>query len=660
MIRNITLLVIGSVIVAVIWKASFFNQKTLSPESFVKGDASVTQIGVDLGNSFSGVSRFFTNNKKFTFLPQESSEELKRAIDKMPLIVNRQDLDPELNQRLKHWPQSVMLFIGRDRKLYLYDLDSFRLFVSYEIPSLYNISSNGFLDIKRATVYWQTVQGIYSYVLGADSVQYFKKDWESLVKQADVSWDIFKNGHWSCNTAVKVLEIEDKSYLLWGCSTPDNYGKHPGASGFVAKTPLMGQGKVLTKQSQIFFTSKKAEEKFSGTSTGIWNNGTGLTVVDNNQILLATGNGYYRSEFNNYGCSVLMLDGRTWTLPKGFRSHFSFSEPGYTECLFMNLDLGATNVTSLSEKGKSWAFLKWSGGYAATWSPATHLPEFQEDGSRTSYWMNPLDFGTWPVYSVDGAVYSIGVTSRNSNSDDSLILPEAIFQKLSYKEEYKRGDCVGVAPKTTSSTLHTLYSGRRRRKFVFLEEDHPYYKILTSDSIEDNDLFKVNHSSNDYWAAYRDEVRLRNSFTFLKKKLKKSYESDVEFLEVHLVHFRRYQSLQMKMASIEEWKRNDFEGVVRKESPLGSILRKKSEPRCHGFSKKEFVRLYKYAKKKTDSYGSWNVVRYVLNSKGKLKPEVLFQGSEPLGIPHSNPVVYQGAHSGVFIFVLTKSNGESV
>lgn len=325
------------------------------------------------------------------------------------------------------------------------------------------------------------------------------------------------------------------------------------------------------------------------------------------------------------------------------------------ECLLFNLDLGATNVSTYQVDGKNYGFVKWPGGYAVKFDPYA-MTSFSEEDDNSSVWMSPMDFGVWPLYFDNGQVYSVGLTNRDFQIVKELILPESLFERLPYKNEYQKKICLGFVKKSTPSPLLSLYSGRKRRSLLFMDKSHPLRAKLTSPDLEFG-AFKSNDNSSRYWPPFVADPRFPIHFKFFNQLDDLTHDGQ-KLMEAHILKEPGAHSVKLAILSEEEIKRLAQGSLLTAKQPLGLVLRDYGNPEClKNQNNRDYIPIYQYKLKDREANGQWNLVRYQLTAK-ELSPEVLFEGADQYYIPHSNPVVYAGIHNYLF-FVLVDGDGKS-
>lgn len=131
---------------------------------------SVTQIGLNLGNSFSAPSTFLKTHSHFGLQPEKIPAEFLSAVNRMPLVIDRKDLSRKINRRLKGWPEVFVTFISNNKKLIFFDLKKMRSFKTLTLPPWFHGASNSFFLLDRAILFWQTSRALFSYKLGDEKV----------------------------------------------------------------------------------------------------------------------------------------------------------------------------------------------------------------------------------------------------------------------------------------------------------------------------------------------------------------------------------------------------------------------------------------------------------------------------------------------------------
>lgn len=275
-----------------------------------------------------------------------------------------------------------------------------------------------------------------------------------------------------CHTGIS--HNEKYNYLVWGCSPNFSglgkdllYGEKGSRSGFIQRVFLDKEGNPFKpKRTDTFETSKKLSKRaFSGISTGVWGSGGKLTVTENGDILVATGNGPSYPSKGNFGCSILLLDGGSLQI-KEKRASFSLDGKETQECFFQNKDFSSSTFSSVKLDNLEKHFILGKPGLLLSFSTGELIsglkvgknifPQFL--GRKGKSYGRPL------IVKEGKRNFLSTLHSSYHNVDDEFLpLPEALkesYERISNIKIEKVG-CMGHLKKGRGK-LSLIYSGKVR------------------------------------------------------------------------------------------------------------------------------------------------------------------------------------------------------
>ena len=180
-----------------------------------------------------------------------------------------------------------------------------------------------------------------------------------------------------CKGAVGVNMLVDRPYVFFGCSMFGDpsiglfYGHMKGSRGILIQVHLDGEYHVSDSLGG-FTPSVPTANPHTGFDGGIYNVGSGPVVLDDGSVLVATGNGPFLPEEHNYGCSVVRLNGSTFS-PEAKRAggyeYYSHGDGTFNECHGANLDMGSSSPAVLEHEGRYYAAITGKDGYLKVFDP---------------------------------------------------------------------------------------------------------------------------------------------------------------------------------------------------------------------------------------------------------------------------------------------------
>lgn len=155
--------------------------------------------------------------------------------------------------------------------------------------------------------------------------------------------------HILIRTALGLNELSDRPYLFFGLATGrdplskrsirDLYGQVQGLTGAVVAIKLEKQNGLIDQGAGLrtFFTSKSDKElPYTGFNSGVYLAGGAITLLKSNDLLVPIANGPSFPTKDNYGCSLVLLDGDSFKV----KGYLSKDLEGYHECFITNKEFG--------------------------------------------------------------------------------------------------------------------------------------------------------------------------------------------------------------------------------------------------------------------------------------------------------------------------------
>ncbi|MAZ47442.1 MAG: hypothetical protein CME65_02700 [Halobacteriovoraceae bacterium] len=155
--------------------------------------------------------------------------------------------------------------------------------------------------------------------------------------------------HILIRTALGLNEISEQPYIFFGLATGrdplskrpkrDFYGQTQGLTGAVVAIILRNQNGLFDQDTGLktFFTSKSDKDlPYTGFNSGVYLAGGAITLLKSNDLLVPVANGPSFPTKDNYGCSLVLLDGDSFKV----KGYLSKDLEGYHECFITNKEFG--------------------------------------------------------------------------------------------------------------------------------------------------------------------------------------------------------------------------------------------------------------------------------------------------------------------------------
>lgn len=280
-----------------------------------------------------------------------------------------------------------------------------------------------------------------------------------------------------CKTAIGINRVVSPKYIYFGCSMLTEpkfelfYGHMKGSRGLLFAVRLDHERHVMKEGIAAFSPSTPTANPHSGFDTGIYNVGSGPVVLDDGSLIFATGNGPFFPDEQNYGCSVLRINGTTLKpeAKEGDYEYYSLEDGEFNECHGANLDMGSSSVVLMRTGGRYYAAITGKDGSVKSFDPF-NLPG-QDRSRKHEYKLGGFLHGQPAIWRAANGEIRINVIGRKESAPrlerELVIATEATRRKL--RNEYESLACVGLiatAPGPGRVPLNLFYSGPYRNDYV--------------------------------------------------------------------------------------------------------------------------------------------------------------------------------------------------
>ncbi len=432
----------------------------------------------------------------------------KNASKWMPLYING------FGDGKKYFPQRRVLIFSSESKLLAVDLDKDEILWTLTLKE--GISSTPVIDLELGRIYILTRtlgdqrdfhHKLYSVSLNGKLKSELDIALLELVPKAKRSHyqDVITRIH--CKTALGLNRRVTPPYVFVGCSiatksTPnEQYASQQGIHGFLVTAHTDTQGDFEQKNSvKGFLTSEITDNPMTGFDTGIYNLGSSPSVLDDGSLLLATGNGPTFLESNNFGCSVVRLDGHSLS-PKMARS---INGRGYNECWYLNLELSSSAVANLRVDNSYISTVLRKDGKLMIFDP----DKLAEDQSFGEFIVGQKPSYGQPVIfknkNNNAQVMIVGHSFGKTVNQNVVYVGTQGLKDLPFQESFR---CVGFLLKDASASettaLHLLYSGPLRNHYTNALSNGKILSELTSFSSSSFGHDGSGNEKKDMWAPYQ-------------------------------------------------------------------------------------------------------------------------------------------------------------
>lgn len=382
----------------------------------------------------------------------------------------------------------LLIFGARGSRIVAVDLDERRAAWSLALGRG-EVQSTPVVDLERGILYFLTIDiappgpgeaifprnghALHAVRLDGTGLRSREVDLRRLLGQppdaAPPSWS-----HYAfCKTALTLYEDAGAHSLLQGCSVAPRYGEVRGVRGLLLAVDLDDAGWFREPASlRTFSPTPPTDDPRTGYDAGIWNAGSGPTVLPDGAVLVAVGNGLLLPEEESYGCSVIRLDGATLrprAVVSGDPVFYSVDSLDSNECWALNRDLGSSAVAAVEADGRIVAAVAGKDARLRVFDPDA-LPGADPD-RRVE--VEGVGKRGQPAILRDAAgrvrVFAAGRQIDQTLATEYWIAPEG-EAPASGDAEVRHLACLGWAPDPApgAPSLDRHYSGRLRRDSVVL------------------------------------------------------------------------------------------------------------------------------------------------------------------------------------------------
>lgn len=416
----------------------------------------------------------------------------------------------------------------------------------------------------------------------------------SVVPKSHRSYYEKKISRVHCKTALGFNPHVSPKQVFVGCSIatrPEKdhqYGSRRGIHGFVIGVEVESDGSFAGPSGvRGFLTSTMAEQEFTGYDTGVYNLGSGPSVLKDGSLLVSTGNGPTFLEQNNFGCAVVRISGENYTPlknPRGEPMAFSLNPPGYNECWYYNLEFSSSAVATVEHQGRYISAILAKNGELVVFDPS----EISPGSTGASRWL----IGETPAYGQPVAwqndsvqVLTYGHFFSPRTNWDSFLGTQDMIKEI---DALTSQECLGyiAADKGRGSqALELYYSGLLRDRYANALESTELKSEIQSFIAPHLGVEEGDYAKTHLWGPYRFQKVLGYS---LKKGAQPPQDSDLVVAELDLLEFLEkkpkssYRSEPLFYLKSKNAKANcsqSFEGLT----PLYKFVREKTRGLEEGF-----------------------------------------------------------------------------
>jgi hypothetical protein len=409
------------------------------------------------------------------------------------------------------------------------DVDKAEILWQVPVSKNHFIAATPVIDTDAGKIYFYTVgyqedsgygHEIYQVDFNGENLRSQSLDFDSLFEQratraGTAPWR--KRSH--CKTAMGLNRKVTPGYVYFACSiqtgkgADSKYGAQRGLSGLVNAFLLDQSGNLQGPRAhRVFFASALGSNPMTGFDTGVYNSGSGPSLLPDGSLLVATGNGPVSLQDGNFGCSVVRLDGTTlqpMVNSQGNPAAFSHSTPPFNECWYLNVEYANSSVAVLDDKGVLTAAVISKDGYLDVFNPLLMDPS--RSGVVRTRVANDKTYSQ-PVFlkSGNGArVVSLAKNRPYVLEINDLLLADS--STLAAMKNLTRAACYGwlsSRPSVNSPELSLLYSGPIRNDYAVAVKGEAFFDELTSFFSSRLGYQNDTWHSDGQWGPYMEITRL--------------------------------------------------------------------------------------------------------------------------------------------------------
>jgi hypothetical protein len=584
-------------------------------------------------------------------------------------------------QALKHVPlylakKELLIFGTNSSELVAWDLAANKKAWSVTLAS----------DLLSTPVYWRMQKKIYTLTqmnetrfqataidLNGQIISTTELDLQKLYQRLGFHLKKSQLSQVVARTALGLNSLNKTPYIYFALATARNpfdaenadfYGMVQGATGLLLGVYLSSQdGSFLAQEPLLFSPSQLSSHsnKMTAFNTGIYNAGGTAALLPDNTLLVATGNGPFYPEDNNFGCSLIRLRGDSFTPIKknGVASYLSIDDSNSQECFSSNNEL-SSSYASVIQTGKD-TFLGVITSKFADMYLFDPMDLAQHNQNKKIVFKSEEFFksmGT-PHYAGASLFQHKGKTHailhHNGRHKQKSYPPlygtekqRKEFQRLGYQQ----GDCIGLLNKKgeAKDQINFYYTGEHLDDFLI--GDQRIEKFVSDTSLKSlRKLFPKLQASTVY--NYKTPYQKKFSLGYSVKS------KEVGLGEIHLKAkiaegstFRGF-SLQRD----DELRRSRFYSFQIVQKGIVSYL--KAEKGCEDYPQDNYQALYLYHKEPIDLDLGFKIHSLQLHPSLEVKVDWVYQGLENEKVDKNSLVTAYNGQKAVTIFNAINDQEES-
>ena len=589
-----------------------------------------------------------------------------------------------------------VIFFGGNHSFNALDIETDTIIwtVDLSLPLSY---SSPVIDLKRGRLYF-TASGrsgkkpnlswarekyrinIYTVNLDGTGLDGFEIDLDKLLYSDLVNPETGPSHVMWCRTALGLNDYPDSHYVFFGCSMdyyndPYHYANSRGARGILIAVYLDDEGNLLGPDFVSTYTpSKLTLNTKTGFDSGIWNTGAGPSLLPDNSLLIASGNGPLIAQEENYGCSVVRLDGIQLTpsakTPDGF-PFYSVDNQGYSECHAVNADLGSSSVGSFEKDGQVYSVITGKDGKLKSFNPYD-LPGY-DPSKKIELKIGGALFGQ-PAVLLDtsGKIQVVAGGNRSHRflrrGKDYVLATESESEFLE-SQGHKKTLCIGLikkqrGPQAIELSLH--HSGPLRGDYTLLQTGTIIQKLITDGEFLFRDWREcVGGNQTGKLGPFKKLKNVGYAFSTEADGAPPGYE----FIPLGLYSSVRGgiysfpESLpQDKILEFEQELPKNFNGYPligrnKINHKHGLILVNKNRDRegyCGQYANPNYTRLYLHERDAAEDHQGWTMSAFNINPDYNMVPKWTYHRNDGTEYPNSNLVTTYSNNGvpGLVIFVV--------
>ena len=616
---------------------------------------SVTTVGYNMLRSGSTTSSINPDDP-FISLQKKESSALADGAKYMPTYLNGHSLPEQLKKR---FPQianrDIIFFATKHEHIKAVDINSGE--VLWEVADL-PVHSSPYLIPSFGKLYFKNYRVITSINLDGTEANTISLDIASKMPPGTTSKNSF------CNTA---LGFNSKyNYLFWGCSGENyqdddfNYGKK-GSVGYLVALYLGKFGNFISNNNfKLYIPTQITSSPFSGFNTGIWNVGSGPTLLDDNEtILISTGNGPFNPDTKNWGCSLLRLNAKSFQLDTNTPNFVGLNDRGFDECFHLNIDLASSAVSSIKHKDRYYSISIAKNGIFFIVDPL-HIPkEKDRQFQQITYAQKETHFGQANLYVQEEKLHALMTTSLRPWTFPNLLATPDTIKKISEitKYQYYQQQCIGYisSVKTNAAPLSIYYSGRIRKNLLLAPDDSKFTHTLINP--------KAPYFMDKYHHVYNPHYSGPKFWPNFKKILSIGYSVPANYMHKHFIlqdiAINTPNPLFMLFAQPLAEVQNDQETTIMEQY---KILRTPGNNPCALPAPPNFKKVFNYSQAKDRPLKApWYINSVTIDSNNQHRVEwTYYPSSQDTILPNTNYAVATtpDQKSGYAIITAQKLNSD--